>query len=241
MYLKSIQITSTSVALTAAPEEPTELNELNRPNEPEEPKNPRGRGQIFVLSPREWEAFNRALGYDPAAGLTLPEGSPLDERMFTLLEEAAERTAALRYAARVLSAADSSEGALRRKLSAKGFSPAAADDTVRRLRSRGYLDDRTAAARYAGSLLASKRYGRRRILEMLLARGFDRDTAREALDALSPDELADALDFLIRRRCPGVLSPDPAARKKAAAALMRLGYSTDEIREAVRRARDEET
>ena len=76
---------------------------------------------------------------------------------------------------------------------------------------------------------------------MLLARGFDRDTAREALDALSPDELADALDFLIRRRCPGVLSPDPAARKKAAAALMRLGYSTDEIREAVRRARDEET
>ena len=225
MFLKSILLSETSVTLAVAPDA-----EGTAPSRS-------ARAQLFVLSLYEWNRLNRALGYDPAAGLTLSEGIPLDERMFGLLEEAAERTAALRYAARLLAAADSSEAALRRKLREKDFSPASVDDAVRRLRAKGYLDDRAAAARYAESLLTVKRYGRRRVYDMLMARGFDRECARDAADALDPAALAAALDQLVRRRAPGLLSDDPLARKKAVAVLMRLGYSSDEIREAARRAR----
>ncbi len=222
MLISSILLSETAVTIAVAPDEPDAST----------------RGQLFVLSLYEWNRLNRALGYDPSSGLTLPEGSPLDEQTFTLLEEAAERTAALRYAARLLSAADSSEAALCRKLREKGYSPASADDAVRRLKAKGYLDDRAAAARYAESLLTVKRYGKRRVYDMLLARGFDRECARDAADALDPAVLADALDQLVRRRAPSLLSDDPLAQKKAAAVLMRLGYSSDEIREAARRARE---
>ncbi|MBO7403871.1 MAG: regulatory protein RecX [Clostridia bacterium] len=233
MYLKSIFPTTSSVTLAVAPDEPE-----TAPTDPGS-GTAHPRPQLFVLSPREWNLLNRALGYDPASGLTLTEGAPLDEHMFTLLEEAAERTAALRFAARLLSAADSSEEVLRRKLAQKGYSDAAADAAIRRLVEKGALDDRSAAARYAEALLVSKHYGRRRIFSMLLGRGFSRELARETVEALDPDALASALDTLVRRRAPGLCADDPAERRKAAAVLMRLGYTGDEIREAAKRARED--
>lgn len=228
MYLKSILPSPSSVTLAVAPDEPNTADGTAHP-----------RPQLLVLSLREWNQLNRTLGYDPAAGLTLPEGAPLDEEMFTLLEEAAERTAALRFAARLLSAADSSEKVLRRKMAQKGYSDAAADAAIRRLIEKGALDDRSAALRYAESLLVSKHYGRRRIFSMLLGRGFSRELAHDTVDALDPDALASALDTLVRRRAPGLCSDDPAERRKAAAVLMRLGYTGDEIREAAKRARED--
>lgn len=242
MYLKSILFSPSSVTLAVAPDEPDKPNDPDNRNEADAPEEPAGaraaRTQRFVLSPREWALFNRALGYDPAAGLALSEGVPLDERMFTLLEEAAERTAALRYAARLLSAADTSGEAVRRRLVRKGFSPASADAAVRRLTEKGLLDDASAAARCAETLLASKRYGRRRILAVLLERGFSRELARDAAEALDPDAFADAIDALVLRRAAGLLSDDPDERRRAAGILLRLGYSGDEIRAAARRARE---
>ena len=42
--------------------------------------------ELFVLSPGEWKRLNRSLGYDPAAGLVLSPGQPVDEAVKPVLE-----------------------------------------------------------------------------------------------------------------------------------------------------------
>ena len=120
------------------------------------------------------------------------------------------------------------------KLMQKGETPEDAEAAVDWLREHGFLDD----ARYAAQVVrhyAGKGYGEGRIRQELRRRGIQRELWDEALQEMpEPD---DKLDRFLASRLS-----DPRDReqvKKVSAALLRRGYSWEEIRAALARHRAE--
>lgn len=81
---------------------------------------------------------------------------------------------ARKTAVNILSYSDNTELRLREKLAAKGFSREAADDAVRYVISRGWLDEQKQVESALRYLAEVKLFGRRRILQELRKRGFRR-------------------------------------------------------------------
>ena len=132
---------------------------------------------------------------------------------------------------------DYSRAELRRKLTEKGFTDAAADAAVDRLAELGFVDD----ARYAPLVVrhyAAKGYGRQRVRGELQRRGIPRELWDSALAEMPEQD--ETVDRLLRTRMKGAAPGDRAALKRATDALLRRGYGWDEINEAVERLRAEE-
>lgn len=116
---------------------------------------------------------------------------------------------------------------LKRKLSC---SEQELEEVLNWLEELGFLNDRT----YAASVVrhaASKGYGVSRITAELARRGIAKDLWEEALAELPESD--DTLDRLVRSKLR-----DPADRdevRKVSAALVRRGYTWDEVRRAIER------
>ena len=216
MYIKSVIPEKDSVFVAVAPDS--------------------GTGEeIFALSPGEWKRLDRSLGGEEGRPY-LAAGQPVDEGIYNALRSAAERTKAVRDAASLLSASEKSRSELLRRLKERGHAPEAAEHAVALLEKKGLLDDAAACRRYAGSAVSRRRVGRARIEAELLARGYSREDARSAADSVPEEEIRAALLWQIRHNAPALLDPaaDRRERQKAAAALVRKGFSPDEIRAALK-------
>lgn len=209
MFLKSISRGKTSVVLLLAGE---------------------GGEETVVLSPGEWKRLS-------AGGPSLSESDEITPELYDRLKEAAGRTAALRDCAAFLKTRDRSETELRRKLKEKRHSPESIDAAVQYVRSRGYLNEENACLRYAESAVRTNRYGPRRIAAYLRSHGYDAAAASKAAASVPAEDYRSALLYQIKHRFSRLSADDPAERKKAVAALLRLGFTADEIRSALRESR----
>lgn len=219
MIIRSVLKSAVSVAVAVAPDEG-------------------GGEELFVLSPGEWKRLNRSLGYDPEAGSCLSAGQPVDEEIYDSLRAAHGRTSAVRDAGKLLSFSDRSRAGLIRRLIGRGHSREDALYAVEFLTKKGLLDDGEACLRYAQAAVRSKHTGPRRIAAYLESRGFSRRDAEEAAASVDREDYRAALLWQIRKKCPALeAAPETmtaAERGKAMAALMRQGFSADEIRAALR-------
>ena len=118
------------------------------------------------------------------------------------------------------------------------FGADAAEAAVARLEELRLLDDTRYAESFADELLRRRHMSPRRILQELLSRGIDRETAEEAVASLDFDS-ADSLSELLRTKFSGKYS-DEKGMRRTVAALQRLGYGYGEIRAAMRDAGSEE-
>lgn len=179
----------------------------------------------FVFSLDE-ETFARA---------NLHEGDDLESWQVEDLRKQSDTRRALDKAMDYLSLRDHASGELYQKLCRKFDAPSAAY-AVARAGELGLLDDAGFARRRAAELLR-KRKSRREILTDLAAKGIDRDTAAEAVEALyeceeegEDPELATAR-ALVQRHYAAKLAA--GKRDQVAAALARRGFSHVIIREAL--------
>lgn len=179
----------------------------------------------FVFSLDE-ETFARA---------NLHEGDELESWQVEDLRKQSDTRRALGKAMDYLSLRDHASGELYQKLCRKFDAPSAAY-AVARAGELGLLDDAGFARRRAAELLR-KRKSRREILTDLAAKGIDRDTAAEAVEALyecdeegENPELATAR-ALVQRHYAAKLAA--GKRDQVAAALARRGFSHTIIREAL--------
>lgn len=127
-----------------------------------------------------------------------------------------------------------SSGRLIQKLRAKGIGREFAEEAVRILLSEGYLSDEDNAVREAEKCV-SKGWGKRRILSDLCQKGYSKEAVSAALCALEDGEtdfVALCAEQMTRRLRD--LPKTPEEKQKLFAAMMRLGYANDEIREAYR-------
>ena len=117
------------------------------------------------------------------------------------------------------------------------FGEEAAEAAADRLEELRLLDDARYAQQYAAQLLRRKKCAPRRILQELLQKGVDRETAEAAVEGL--DFSADACIIeLLETKFAGRFGDEKGLRRTVAA-LQRLGYSYGDIRSALRQIEEE--
>ena len=162
-------------------------------------------------------------------------GMELEEEALTALRQAAAEAALKERAGRLFTARMLSAGQLAEKLTTKGATQEQAARVVAWAQEVGLLDDEEYAKALARHYRA-KGYGRYKIKDEFYRRRVPRQYWEQALAGLEPpdDWLA---DFLARK----IQDPeDPAQIKKASDALVRRGFSWQEVSQAVSRFLDGE-
>ena len=132
---------------------------------------------------------------------------------------------AVKTAFNILDYADNTEKKLREKLKRKGHAPDAVDFAVDYAKKAGALDDARYMRRLADHLATVKLYGRRRIANELYVKGFKKS------DILSLDLSEVDFGVLCAERIRRTSSRYPEWEKMYAA-LLRYGYTPQDIREA---------
>ena len=164
--------------------------------------------------------------------LRLFAGRELNDRDMDILRRESKKALSREKALEFVSQRQMSASELNKKLRDKGADEETADYCVQWILERGLLDEE----RYAAAVVrhyAAKGYGEGRVRQELMRRGVPRDLWDDALSAMPED--TSRLDRLVasKLRDPG----DRDAVRKLSASLYRRGYSGEEIREALERAR----
>ena len=164
--------------------------------------------------------------------LRLFAGRELNDRDMDILRRESKKALSREKALEFVSQRQMSASELNKKLRDKGADEETADYCVQWIMERGLLDEE----RYAAAIVrhyAAKGYGEGRVRQELMRRGVPRDLWDDALSAMPED--TSRLDRLVasKLRDPG----DRDAVRKLSASLYRRGYSGEEIREALERAR----
>lgn len=162
-------------------------------------------------------------------------GMELEEEALTALRQAAAEAALKERAGRLLTARMLSAGQLAEKLTAKGATQEQAARVVAWAQEVGLLDDEEYAKALARHYRA-KGYGRYKIKDEFYRRRVPRQYWEQALAGLEPPDVWLA-DFLARKI---QVPEDPAQIKKASDALVRRGFSWQEVSQAVSRFLDGE-
>ena len=162
--------------------------------------------------------------------LRLFAGKDLNEAELKLLRDKTALAKARDHALLLLSQRMHSQKELRDKLILKGENAEAADAAIDWLTDHGYLDDE----RFAKSVVrhySQKGYGTQRIRSELSRRGISRDLWEEALEEIT--ETDGQIDAFLQKRLKD--RNDRKEVQKLSAALLRRGYSWEEIRAAFQR------
>lgn len=144
------------------------------------------------------------------------------------LDPASLQDLALAYVARFATSRAKLLTYLRRKLRERGWEGEGEPDLdalAGRLAELKFLDDRAFAGMKAASL-TRRGYGRGRVRMALQASGIGEADGAEALETAEAAGMAAALHFARRKRIGphAAAAPDPAARDKALAAMLRAGH-----------------
>lgn len=149
---------------------------------------------------------------------------------------------AIRKAGELLGYGDMSARSLVRKLTARGIDGDMAAEASDWMVAHGMLCENAAALARAAEG-ARKGWGPRRIRQDVLAHGYTAEAAQAAMDTLNdPDDPA-FVDFdgsclrtlSAKTRGDATVLADRNARRKLMAAMVRLGYGTDAVSEAMRK------
>ena len=119
------------------------------------------------------------------------------------------------------------------KLTAKGVERAIAETAAAYLAAKGYIRETDTALLRAREGLR-KGWGLMRIREDLRAHGFDSEAIEAVAEDLSEVDFTENCEAMIRKRYGDIPAERPE-RQKLTAAMLRLGYEPEEIREAMRR------
>ncbi len=155
-------------------------------------------------------------------------GRELDFDQIAALDEAEERFAAIEQGLSLLSYGDNTEATLVRKLRERGYAADVAASATAQLAARGYIDEVAQVDRYLRGELKKGR-GASRILGGAREKRFGEAAMVHLRDALAELDFA-ALCAVVIEKKYGRLPVEPKERQKAAASLMRQGFSWSEIK-----------
>ena len=205
---------------------------------------------ITALEKRKGEGY--ALFVEGEYALTLNQetlvteglraGQEITPERLTDLRRKADLRRAREHALYLLEKRSYSREELIRKLS-RTAGPEAAHAVADRMEELGLIDDDAYARLLADHLWRYKGYGEGRIRQEMARRGLDRERIGRELERLReenpPDDVAEKLCAIISRKYARYLN-DEKGINKTVQALLRLGYSYEDIRRALRHVRDRE-
>ena len=160
-----------------------------------------------------------------------------DEEELFLLKAHGEEHDAYEKALRLLSMRAHGEKELKRKLRQK-YSEGAAESAIYKLSENGLIDDEKFAHDLAEELLRRKNFSPERIKNELINRGIDRETAKNAANALDIDKKEGIINIINKFHLPE--SPTKKDVDRLLRRLLTAGYSMSEIREVISFSGEEE-
>ncbi len=194
---------------------------------------PEGEGETLAvtLMREDGEKLRIHILVEQYADLGLRRGKLPPEQTDALLE-AGRLCDAIRRGLSLLQYGDQSPRRLADKLTARGIPRETAAAAVEYLSAKGYIrEDDTARLRAEQSV--RKLWGPRRIREDLRAHGFSAEATEEALEGLSEVDWAENCAAAIRKKYREVPA-DRQQRQKLMAAILRLGYDSETVKDALR-------
>ncbi len=170
------------------------------------------------------EIFVRS-GWKPGDEIT-------DEQLHELIEASDERRAREK-AMYLLEHRNHSKKELTDKIARTAASREAAKAAADRMEELGLVDDEAFARDYARELFLRKRYGAARVRQELRRKGIDSELIDSLLEEYGDEDAAlENIRAVLDRRYAS-WPEDEKTRRRAFAALQRLGYSYDLIRQAL--------
>jgi regulatory protein len=135
----------------------------------------------------------------------------------------------------MLSRRSLSEGEIRLRLAAKGFTEVQAADALIRLRELSLVDDPALCANLARMYRDIRRLGPRRIAGALLVRRFPRDLVEQSVRAVfRPEEEQAAATAALAKKFRGGIPESREGAAKAYRFLSQRGFSPETCRQAIR-------
>lgn len=160
-----------------------------------------------------------------------------DQELFELIQ-ASDARRAQEKALYLLEYRNYSKRELTEKIARTAASREAAQAAAGRMEELGLVDDRRFAQDYARELFGRKGYGSRRVAQELRRRGIGQELIQELLaEYEDPERAGEAIRRVLAKKYPG-WREDEKVRRRAFAALQRLGYSYQEVREAMGQGED---
>lgn len=155
-----------------------------------------------------------------------------DQELFELIQ-ASDARRAQEKALYLLEYRNYSKQELTEKIARTAASREAAQAAAGRMEELGLIDDRRFGEDYARELFSRKGYGARRAAQELRRKGLDQELVQELVEKYgSPEQSGENIRRVLEKKYPG-WREDEKVRRRAFAALQRLGYSYQEVREAM--------
>lgn len=192
------------------------------------------RGGMMALISGEHELMRIDAQLCAELALTVPcelSGERLDE-----IEALSQKRRTERRAMYLVACRDHSRAELTRKLR-RSSDAQSAQETVEKLERLGLVDDEDYALQLARRLLSQKKFGQRRVVQELYAKGIGRELAQQAIDEAMDELEYDAVESILAL-FEGKFAFDPedeSDKRRTVAALQRYGYGWGEISSALRR------
>ena len=155
-----------------------------------------------------------------------------DQELFELIQ-ASDARRAQEKALYLLEYRNYSKRELTEKIARTAASREAAQAAAGRMEELGLIDDRRFGEDYARELFSRKGYGARRAAQELRRKGLDQELVQELVEKYGgPEQSGENIRRVLEKKYPG-WQEDEKVRRRAFAALQRLGYSYQEVREAM--------
>lgn len=161
-------------------------------------------------------------------------GDEIDDGDLAAFKEAAGSRLAFNSAMFSLDLRDHSQREMRKKLSAK-FDENSVNEAVEKLVDLGLINDRRYAENLTRELFERKKYGKNRVKNELFRRGIDSEIINDVIENYENENDTDNVKTIvdiIRKKYYNKLV-DEKSRQRVVAALVRLGYSFSDIRQAM--------
>ena len=160
-----------------------------------------------------------------------------DQELFELIQ-ASDARRAQEKALYLLEYRNYSKRELTEKIARTAASREAAQAAAGRMEELGLIDDRRFGEDYARELFSRKGYGARRVAQELRRKGLDQELVQELVEKYGgPEQSGENIRRVLEKKYPG-WQADEKVRRRAFAALQRLGYSYQEVREAMGQGED---
>jgi regulatory protein len=139
-----------------------------------------------------------------------------------------ELVEAKQYALNLLSYRSYSVEEFRQRLRQKGFTEAITGQVIALMTDYGYLNDEAYARRWIETLLQRRGYGKKRLLQELLARGIKRRLAETLLEEIPNSAELDRARALAQKKIRSLANSNrPKTYRRLAQFLTRQGFAPE--------------
>ena len=190
-------------------------------------------GYVLYSSSSLGSSFEMPISPDQYDRFDLDQGEIIDDEHFLKIREEHLFDNARRHAFSILSYGENNKKMLVMKLQKQGFSRELCENVAIYMEHRGYIDEKKQMGLLIDTYL-KKKYGRIKIVEELIAKGYLRKEVSEyTKEALKDINFAENCAWILEHKY-NPLPAEPTEIQKMMRSLMSYGYGVGEIKEAIR-------